>query len=111
MADCYRYAETYSQAAEAYQLAMAFFGYFNDNIDIAYIQKDCKNRLKKKQKSYRSDDLDYLFYYSIYCLYRAGTWSTDEFLAEATALARAGNKYANRELNKAGIDPYSDIWR
>lgn len=110
MGDCHFDAHNYSAAAESYRYAVAVHGVIN-NIDMPYIQRDSKNRLKKKEISYRNDTIDYLLYQLFYCNERCGTWDTDGFLMEATAMARAGNKYATKMLNKAGIDPYAECWR
>lgn len=110
MADCHFYANNYSAAAENYRYAVALHGMIN-NIDMPYIQRDSKNKLKKKEVSYRNDTIDYLLYQLFFCNERCGTWSTDGFLMEVTAMARAGNKYATKMLNKAGIDPYAECWR
>ena len=96
--------------AKNYRAAVAVYGEIN-NIDMPYIQRDSKNKLKKKEISYRNDTIDYLLYQLFLCNYRSGTWSTDGFLMEVTAMARAGNKYATKMLNKAGIDPYAECWR
>lgn len=110
MGDCHFYAQNYSAAAESYRYAVAVHGVMN-NIDMSYIQRDSKNRLKKKEVSYRNDTIDYLMYQLFYCNERSGAWDTDGFLMEVTAMARAGNKYATKMLNKAGIDPYAECWR
>ncbi len=110
MGDCHFYANDYSAAAESYRYAVATHGVIN-NIDMSYIQRDSKNRLKKKEISYRNDTIDYLLYQLFFCNERCGTWDTDGFLMEVTAMARAGNKYATKMLNKAGIDPYAECWR
>lgn len=110
IADCHYDARNYSAAAKNYRAAVAVYGEIN-NIDMPYIQRDSKNKLKKKEISYRNDTIDYLLYQLFLCNYRSGTWSTDGFLMEVTAMARAGNKYATKMLNKAGIDPYAECWR
>ena len=110
MADCYYDLEDYSSAAKYYNFALEVHGMMHD-IDMPYIQKDSKNKLKRKQTSYRTDEIDYILYQLLFCKERSGDWSTEAFLAEVTAMARAGNKYATRMLNQAGIDPYADCWR
>lgn len=110
IADCHFDARNYSAAAENYRYAVALHGMIN-NIDMPYIQRDSKNKLKKKEISYRNDKIDYLLYQLFYCNERCGIWDTDGFLMEVTAMARAGNKYATKMLNKAGIDPYAECWK
>lgn len=109
-ADCYYYADMYTSAAERYRYAAMLFA-MTKGVDMAYLQRDSKNRLKKNEKSYRNDDIDYILYQLFYCNERSGSWSTDGFLFEATAMARAGNKYALKMCNQVGIDPYSSAWR
>ena len=103
--DCLRYDSSYTQAIEQYQKALVMFCHFNE-IDFEYFVKDCKNLLKKNQKSYRDDDADYSFFYMIYCSMKSGDWTVSNFLHVCAELARAGNKYAKRELNNSGINPY-----
>lgn len=110
MADCYYDLTDYSSAAKYYNYALGVHGIMH-NIDMPYIQKDSKNRLKRNQASYRTDEIDYILYQLLFCNERSGEWSTEAFLAEVTAMARAGNKYATKMLNKAGIDPYAECWR
>lgn len=110
MADCYYDLTDYSNAAKYYNYALGVHGMMH-NIDMPYIQRDSKNRLKKNQTSYRTDEIDYILYQLLFCNERSGEWSTEAFLAEVTAMARAGNKYATKMLNKAGIDPYEECWR
>lgn len=110
MGDCYYCDKNYSRAAEQYRLAANLHVYMN-GVDMKYIQRDSKNQLKKKETSFRNDDIDYILYQLFFCNERSGEWSTEGFLFEVTAMARAGNKYATKMLNKAGIDPYSSAWR
>lgn len=104
--DCHRYMNHYSTAAEKYNYALAVHCKMHD-IDTQYVQHDGKNKLKKNQPSFRNDDIDYILYYALFCMERSGEWSTDAFLMEAAAMARAGNKYATKMMNNAGIDPYN----
>ena len=110
MGDCYYYAESYTKAAEKYRTAAKLYAIIK-GVDMAYLQRDSKNRLKKKEPSYRNDRIDYTLYQLFDCNHRSGAWTTEGFLFEATAMARAGNKYAGRMCNEAGIDPYLDAWR
>ncbi len=109
-ANCYFHMNDYKNAAKHYGLAAAIFSDIHD-VDMKYIRRDSKNQLKKKEKSFRNDDIDYVLYQLILCQERSGAWSTEDFLFEATAMARAGNKHAMKMCNDAGIDPYSSLWR
>jgi clan AA aspartic protease (TIGR02281 family) len=106
--DCYYYMADYSGAAEKYGLAISMLTYIY-NVDKDYLYNDCKNKLKKGQKSYRDDDLDYLFFYNLKCSAKAGALDAKSFIIETKAFARAGNRYALRTCNDAQIDPY-DNW-
>lgn len=112
MGDCYYFSESWTKASENYRYAAMFFGKMH-GIDMKYIQADSKNRLKRGQKSYRKEgiDIDYILYHLFYCNEHSGEWDTDGFLMEAAAMARAGNKYAQKMFNNAGIDPYSDCYK
>ena len=108
--DCFLYNGNYYSAAEKYRMAAMLFGMIH-NVDFAYLQRDSKNRLKKNEKSFRNDDIDYVLAQLFYCNERSGTWDTEGFLFEITAMARAGNKYATKRCNDVGINPYSDAWK
>lgn len=110
MADCYYDLSDYSSAAKYYNYALGVHGMMH-NIDMPYIQKDSKNKLKKNQTSYRTEEIDYILYQLLFCNERSGEWSTEAFLLEVTAMARAGNKYATKMLNNAGINPYDRCWQ
>lgn len=110
MGDCYCYAESYTNAAENYRMAAKLYAIMK-GVDMAYLQRDSKNRLKKKEPSFRNDRIDYTLYQLFYCNERSGAWTTEGFMLEVTAMARAGNKYAGKICNEAGIDPYSESWR
>lgn len=109
-ANCYYYMNDYKNASEQYGSAAAIFCMIHD-VDVKYIRRDSKNQLKKKEQSFRNDDIDYVLFQLYLCYERTGTWSTEDFLFEATAMARAGNKHAMKMCNDASIDPYSSIWR
>lgn len=111
IADCYRYSGNDSKASEFYWKAVTAVYSHAKDINSEYIMKDLKGKLKKNQKSYRTDELDYCIFYYYNCSMLSGTYSTESCLFELTALARGGNKYAQKHLNAAGIDPYSDIWK
>lgn len=110
MGDCYYYAESYTKAAESYRLAAMLYALMK-GVDMAYLQRDSKNQLKKKEPSYRNDRIDYTLFQLFFCNERSGEWTTEGFLFEATAMARAGNKYARKMCNEAGIDPDSEAWK
>lgn len=110
IADCYFIMDNYSEAANYYRITANIFAEIH-NVDIAYLQRDSKNRLKKKEKSYRCDEIDYVLYRLFLSNERSGAWSTDGFLLEVAAMARAGNKYATKLFNDAGLDPNSEAFR
>ncbi len=110
MGDCHYNMNSWTEAANNYRMAVMLHGEIH-NIDMKYMQADSKNRLKKNQQSYRNDNFDYALYRLFFCNERSGAWSTDGFLMEAAAMARAGNKYAGKMFNSAGMDPYAECWR
>ena len=85
--DCFLYNGNYYSAAEKYRMAAMLFGMIH-NVDFAYLQRDSKNRLKKNEKSFRNDDIDYVLAQLFYCNERSGTWDTEGFLFEITAMER-----------------------
>ena len=109
-ANCYFYMNDYKNAAEQYRSAAATFCIIHD-IDVDYLRRDSKNKLKKKEQSFRNDDIDYVLFQLYLCYAESGTWSAEDFMFEATAMARARNKHAMKMCNEAGIDPYSSIWQ
>lgn len=108
--DCYFDTNSWTQAADNYFMAIYLHGKIN-NIDVEYMRADSKNKLKKNQPSYRNDDFDYAIYRLFFCFQRNGTWDNESFFMEAAAMARAGNKYAQKMFNSAGVNPYDDCWR
>lgn len=108
--DCYYFNNNYSKASDFYNIALSTYAKIK-NVDVAYIRRDSKNKLKKKEPSFRSDEIDYVLFQLVFCYLLNGDWDTEGFLFEITAMARANNKYATRECNKKGIDPYSSAWR
>ena len=110
IADCYYDANNYTEAATYYRYAATTYAMIN-GVDMPYLQRDSKNQLKKKETSFRNDEIDYILYQLFFCNERSGAWSTDGFLMEVTAMARANNKYALKHLNNAGINPYDNCWK
>ena len=102
LADCYYFKKFYKQASEWYWKAFSAYA-LSFNVEPKYLWKDCKNGLKKNQQSYRNDEIDYIAYYYMFCAERSGGWSTDGFLEEVKAFARAHNRYAQKLLNDMGI--------
>lgn len=107
--DCYLDLGMHKLASEKYYYALGFFAK-SKGVEFDYIWNDCRNKLKKKQTSFRNEFADYCAYYYLFCSERAGEISTESFLATATALARANNRFAIKMCNDARIDPYSSAW-
>lgn len=110
IAYCYAYLEKSKLASEYYWKALEMHAKIC-NVDMDYIKRDCKNKLKKNEKSYRSDLIDYIMFYALYYSQQCGYISNEKFLVELTAIARAGNKNAMQSLNRLGINPYDRVWR
>ena len=109
-ADCYCKLKNYSTACDLYYRAIEIYGSIH-NVDASYLQNDSANKLKKNQKSYRSDEIDYVFFQLYCCLQKAGELSSKDFLFAIAALARAGNSHAMQYCNNLALDPYDDLWR
>ena len=107
--DCYYYSHSYNLAAEEYRNAAGVFSLIH-NVDMDYLRRDSKNKLKKKEPSFRDDKIDYILYQLFICYERSGKWDTTSLLSEITAMARANNKYAKKLCNELNIDPYSDAY-
>lgn len=70
------------------------------NVDIYYLLKDCKNKLKKGQQSFRSAALDDTVVWYYYNKYENGLCDFDTILDELKALAKAGNETATKLKNQ-----------
>ena len=110
MAYCYAYLEKPLFASEYYWKVLEMHAKIC-NVNMDYIKRDCKNKLKKNERSYRSDLIDYIMFYALYYDYQCGSISNEKFIVELTAIARAGNKNATQTLNRLGINPYDPAWR
>ena len=99
----------YSLAAEKYWYAASAFAEIH-NVDIDYLCRDGKNRLKKKEPSFRNDDIDYILCHLFVSNERSGVWDFDSLLYELSAMARANNKYAMKLCNDMNLNPYSAEW-
>ena len=108
-ADCYRYLQYYETAMERYMDAEILFAkMYNVNYD--YIHRDCENKLKKNEKSYRNDSIDYVIFQVYYCMEKTGRTDSISFLRKVAKLARAKNKYAMKYCNDLTLNPYDDLW-
>lgn len=101
--------EDYDEAARYFLMAIECYAIVH-NVDRSYIIRDCKNRLKKRETSYRNAEIDEVLFYYCICNYRSNNWNTESYFLELAALARAGNKEAIKECNALNIDPHSGIW-
>lgn len=110
IAHCYAYLEKSKLASENYWKVLEMHAKICD-VDIDYIKRDCKNKLKKNEKSFRSGLIDYIMFYALYYSQQCGSISNEKFLIELTAIARAGNTNATQTLNRLGINPYDPAWR
>lgn len=99
----YEKNKDYQNANKNYQMAIYCYGLAN-NVDDKYILDDCFGRLKKSQKSYRNDDVDYCVFKYIETAYDAGIYSNKDYLYSMCLLAKNRNTYAIKLCNKAQID-------
>ena len=74
----YEKNKDYQNANKNYQMAIYCYGLVN-NVDDKYIFDDCFGRLKKSQKSYRNDDVDYCVFKYIETAYDAGIYSNKDY--------------------------------
>lgn len=98
MGQCCYFQEFYEQAAEYYFNALKYYAK-GFNVDFDYIFRDCTNQLDKKEKSYRNDRIDDIFYHFVICSERSGKMSTDLLIEIIQDLAKAKNRYAQKLLN------------
>jgi clan AA aspartic protease (TIGR02281 family) len=103
--DCYYYKRLDKSAADTYSVAFGIYAQ-SFGVDASYLLQDCTNDLKKGQKSYRSDEIDHLVYKIFNSAFYSGDMSAERFLDMMQRLAKANNRYAIQELNKAGIFDY-----
>lgn len=105
IADCYFFMERYNEAGQNYGDAMSVL-ISKFNVSQKYIMDDCFNKLKKGQKSYRTDRIDHLMYLMLRCKYKAGDVSTMVFYRTMNSLVKAKNRYAQQFFNEIGMDSF-----
>ncbi len=99
----YEKMKDYQNANKNYRMALLCYGY-EHNVDDKYIYDDCFGKLKKDQKSYRDDDIDYCVFKSVETAYNAGIYSNKDYLYTICLLAKNRNKDAVRLCNRIQID-------
>ena len=99
------YDKDYNEAFTKFKMTIECYAQIH-NVDGQYIINDAFNRLKKKEKSYRNDEIDEIVYYYIHTNHLSGGSSNSDWLYQMTALAKAGNKRAMKLCNEANINPY-----
>lgn len=99
----YEKMKDYQNANKNYQMAILCYGY-EYGVDDKYIFDDCFGRLKRNQKSYRNDNIDYCVFCYIENAYDAGIYSNKDYLYSICLLAKYNNTYAINRCNKAQID-------
>ena len=109
IADCYYYDKNFTKAYEYYSETGELFAR-EHNVDVLYLHRDCTNKLKKNEISYRNDEIDYIHFRAFRCAEKIGMMSWNTFLSTVAELARARNKYAMKYCNEIGLDPYSSLW-
>ena len=105
IADCYYFQQSYKQANNIYWQAFVAYSMLY-GIDSDYLWNDCRGKLKKNQKSYRSDAIDEIAYKYALTAGLCGEWSTETSKITIVNLAKARNSYAMDFLNDADINPY-----
>lgn len=107
--DCYYHMQYYEDAINRYIDAGYIFAEIY-NVDYEYIIRDCENKLKRNEKSYRNDDIDWVTFQIGCCMKESGEVDNTSFLYLMTKLARAKNRYAMQMCNSLAVNPYDDIW-
>lgn len=109
-AECYNGLEEYTTAIEKFDAAKRLFAQMH-NIDMAYIERDSENKLKRNERSYRDDNIDYVMASSLLCGLKGYKISGDEFLKKITAMARANNRYALVLCDEIDLNPFDRKWK
>ena len=105
IADCYYFDNRDQEASEAYFDAFKNYALSN-NITTDYLLDDCLGKLKKKEKSYRNDDIDKVMFRMISTSMNSGSIGADVGFNVMKDLARNRNRFAVKSLNDAGIFDY-----
>lgn len=99
IADTYYFQESYEKAYEWYEktldLHKQIFG-----IDREHLMRSAYNKLKKGQKSYRSDTIDRIIVRFIICSERIGNFDFNTLWGHMTQLADVNNKAAQKFVNE-----------
>ena len=99
----YEKNKDYQNANKNYQMAILCYG-FEYGVNDQYILDDCFGRLKRNQKSYRNDDIDYCVFKYIETAYDDGMYSDKDYLYFMCLLAKNRNTYAIKLCNRAQIN-------
>ena len=103
MADIFEKRKDYQNANKNYRMTIICYG-FEYGVNENYILDDCFGRLKRNQKSYRNDDIDYCVFKYLETAYDAGIYSNKDYLYSMCLLAKNRNTYAIKLCNRAQID-------
>lgn len=104
VASLYKIKKFYDNASKFYAMAL-WFREQEHNLPEHYLYNECMGKLKKGEKSYRDDDIDFYVYNLVDVLVESGSWSLEDGRLTLTHLAQNGNKYAIKHFNQLGI-PY-----
>ena len=103
--DSYYCLKDWKNAREWYFQAWYDFAKLN-NVSVEYLMADCYNTLKKKQKSIRTDKIDYLLSQITICAYKCGEIGISTLIENMKKLAMANNRYARQYLRDLDLDFY-----
>lgn len=95
----YFFEKQYLKAGDLFARAINFYAKCK-NVDFDYIMRDCNNELKKGEKSYRNNDIDYCMYFIVECVYGEARISFEYYLERLDRLAKAHNAEARKMLNR-----------
>lgn len=93
------FEKQYLKAGDLFARAINFYAKCK-NVDFDYIMRDCNNELKKGEKSYRNNDIDYCMYFIVECVYGEARISFEYYLERLDRLAKAHNAEARKMLNR-----------
>lgn len=103
IATVYQKLNDHSNAVKNFSMSLHCLELKN-NLRQGYLLDDCTGKLKKKEKSYRTDLIDEIVYQLFSESHEEGTISNENWLYYIAKLAQNGNKHARKTFNNANIN-------
>ena len=101
--NCYNGLKYYPDAAKNYNLAVYCIE-LSKGLRSNYLFDDCFGKLKKGEKSYRTEEVDRYVYYWLTASRDAGQCSESDFLYNISILASRNNRFAIGYCNRIKFD-------